>query len=680
MVRVTAFFAAGVLTAIHFPSLVPLSVLTVFLTILSLVYLIIWFAINRSPALKPTSGIIGLILVSGFGYATILLHDASRSPDSYRRLSVPVSGYRVSLSAPVEIRTSGYRSTGELSAVKTSGGWIPVCGKVMLYWPATAHADMLRHGDQLLVAGEPELVPGPRNPEEFDYRTFLARRNIFHQDFLQSGKWVVAEASVDRSPKYYATEARRWILQVIGRLVEGEREKAIVAAFVIGVTEGIDDDLRQAYAAGGAMHALAVSGMHVSILYGVLLFVLKPLERGKGGSWTVAAISLVVLWMFGFVTGLSPSVLRAVTMFSFVAVAKPLKRISGIYNTLAASAFVLLLFDPWLLLSAGFQLSYLAVLGIVLFYRPIYHLWEAPWAWADWVWQITCVSIAAQIATLPVTLYYFHQFPVYFLLANVFVIPASTLILLGGLLMLLVSPLPLVAGGVARVLEWMIWLLNEGLFFVGHLPGSVIYPIHTSLLQAICLGGIAIAVYFLMSSKKFGWVWMMGCLAILISFEDWRRQDTPSLFTVYHVPRSAALEWRVGGVAHTLLDSVLRKDAGKIGYHIRPSQLAARLRLVSESNLPGNPSLTLCEVEGWSFLRIGARDVRWPAPFKVDYLIIGNNAVRSLETLSGTITFDYLILDSSNSMSYARRIGEEAERLGVRCYSVQEKGAFVREL
>lgn len=680
MVRVTAFFAAGVLAGIHFPLLVPLKGLTVFLTIFSLVYLVLWYALNRLPAIRLTSGIIGLLLIGGFGYAAVLIRDESRLPTSLCQVHEAVQAYRVRIAAPVDTRPTSYRSTGELEAVKTPRGWIPASGKVMLFWSRAARADTLRYGDRLLVMGSPKRVQGPRNPHEFDYRSFLARKNVFHQHFIQPGKWMVETTSTERSPRYYAVEARRWTLGAIDRIVRGDRERAIVAAFVIGVTDGIDDDLRQAYAAGGAMHALAVSGMHVSILYGALLLILKPLERRKGGPWTVAVISLVLLWMFGFITGLSPSVLRAVTMFSFVAIAKPLKRVSGIYNTLAASAFVLLLFDPWLILSAGFQLSYLAVLGIVLFYRPLYNLWEAPWAWTDWIWQITCVSIAAQIATLPVSLHYFHQFPVYFLLANVFVIPASTLILLGGLLMLLVSPMMLVAGWLARILEWMIWLLNEGLFLVGELPGSVIYPIHCSLMQAFSLGAMVIAVFCLLRSRKFVWVFMIAFTGSTISFEGWRNRETPPAFTVYHIPRHAAMEWRSGGAATVLMDSVLLRDKGKMDYHLRPAQMASRTEMVMDRSIPTNRRVTLYRFEGKCFLHIATSDFHLPAPCSVDYLIIGNNAVRSLETLAGSLTFGYLVLDSSNTPGYAKRIVAEATRMGVKCYSVPEMGAFAMKL
>ncbi len=472
---------------------------------------------------------------------------------------------------------------------------------------------------------------------------------------------------------YYASCARRWTTATINNLVPGERERAIVNAFVIGVTDGIDDDLRQAYAAGGAMHALAVSGMHVSILYGVLLLILKPMERRRGGPWTIAITCLVALWMFAFVTGLPPSVLRAVAMFSFVAVAKPLGRTTSILNTLAASAFFLLVYDPYLILAAGFQLSYLAVLGIVILYRPIYNLLELRWPWTDWLWQITCVSIAAQLATLPVTLYYFHQFPVYFLLANIFVIPASTVILLGGILLLIISPIPLLAVWLGKGLALAVWLLNEGLFLVGQLPSTVIYPIPMTLVQSICLGGVIVCVFSLLRSRRFRWVWAMAVCVILFALNDFTTTDRE--FVVYAVPRHSVMEWSGRGSAVVAIDSALQRSPSAMKFHVEANRVFRKTNTVTTVPKP---------LEALEFFLVGDERFLWvgrtpgnSAHVSTDFLVIGNNAVRSLETLQRTVTFEYLILDSSNSRFYEEKIIREAAKLGIPCYSVSRDGAFV---
>lgn len=680
MVRVTAFLIVGVLTGIYFPAVLSFEVATVFLVILCTVYLIGFVALKGSRAIRMFSGIVGLGAIFLSGYLVVFVRTESEQPHAVSQIGDTVQAYQVRILTPAERKAKSWRRTGEVERVLTRKGWRTCTGKLLLYWPLSERADTLHYGDRVLVRGTPVRIQGPFNPGEFDYRAYLAQRNIFHQHRVQPGNWVFMKGAANRGPMYYAHEARRWTLAVIEATIRGERAQAIMGAFVIGVTDGIDDDLKQAYASGGAMHALAVSGMHVSILYGVLLFLLKPLEARKGGLWAIAIISLVVLWMYGFVTGLSASVLRAVAMFSFLALAKPLGKTTSILNTLAASAFFLLLFDPWLICAAGFQLSYLAVLGIVLLYRPVYNLLEMPWAWADWIWQITCVSIAAQIATLPVTLYYFHQFPLYFLLANLFVIPASTLILLGGILLLAVNWIPVVSDGLSRLLELLIWLLNEGLFIVGQLPSSVIAPIPFSLLQSFCLGAMVISVYRLFRSLQFRWVMVLAFFAVGFAAEDWRHHAaTECRFLVHRIMRHASLEWHAGSSGFSAQDSLLMMDPRKLNFHVSPDRLAERIDRIETKQVEPTKGVQYYTFQGKSFLRISLSRVSFSSLAKVDYLIIGNNAVMSLETLRRSLTFGYVILDSSNSPAYEARLLSEANKLGVPCHPVLKEGAFVTE-
>ncbi len=678
MVRIAAVFVAGILSGIYSPDFLPAGTTTTFLALLTVVYMLVRVTLNKKEALRFATGLVGLLFVFWSGYLAVHLRDESRKDQALVRVPERVTAYRVKLLGAASKRPTRWRREGVVEAIKTPQGWKETHGHVLLYWPLEAQADTLNHGDQLIVIGSPELIAGPKNPHEFDYREFLARQQIHHQHLLRDGQWRLMSPSAEHGPMYYAACARRWTTRVINELVPGERERAIVNAFVIGVTDGIDDDLRQAYAAGGAMHALAVSGMHVSILYGVLLLILKPLERRQGGPWTIAIICLVMLWMFAFVTGLPPSVLRAVAMFSFVALAKPLGRTTSILNTLAASAFFLLVYDPYLILAAGFQLSYLAVLGIVTLYRPIYNLLEFRWAVADWLWQITCVSIAAQLATLPVTLYYFHQFPIYFLLANVFVIPASTVILLGGILLLVVSPIPWLASLLGKALALSVWLLNEGLFLIKQLPSNLIYPVPMSLVQACCVACIIVFVYSLFRSRRFSWMWALIACAAVYALDDLASRSSKREFVVYAIPRHSVMEWSEKGQAFVAMDSALEATPSISRFHIEPNRVFRRTSRLT------NSSENLVAVE---FFQFGGSRFLWigrspkhnmpPAQLATDFLIVGNNAIRSLETLRRSVIFNHVILDSSNSRFYEEKIIDEATKLGFDVYSVSRSGAFV---
>lgn len=683
MVRITGFLTGGIITAIYFPALFTAEAATVFLIAFCFVYYPLWWLVSTRRSALMITGVVGLTIVFLTGYKSVQVRDESNSTGSLLHVQQPVLGYRVIILSTAERKENSWKCTGSIQAIQTSEGWKACSGKLNLYWPHAERVDTLEYGDGVLIKGAPQRVQGPQNPHEFDYQRFLAFRNIFHQHYIRSGQWIIAEETTDHGFMYLASRARTWTSNTIDHFVEGPREQAIVKAFVIGVTEGVDDELRQAYSSSGAMHALAVSGLHVSILYGVLVFLLSRLDKHRAGQWFVAGISLLVLWMFAFVTGLSPSVLRAVAMFSFVAIAKPINRTTSIYNTLAASAFFLLLYDPFLILSAGFQLSYLAVLGIVVFYRPIYNLWETPWVFSNWLWRITAVSIAAQLATMPLTLYYFHQFPIYFLLANLFVIPASMVILLGGILLLLVSPAGWIAGWLGKGLHLLVYLLNEGLFWIEQLPLSVINGISFTLIQAFCIGAFILGLFLLIRTRKFYWVTIIFAIAIIFSAEDWRANSIldKRQFTVYRVNGHSAMEWSASGQARFLADSLLQSDLSKINYHIQPNRLSNKIDRVQELTAP----------TGISFFRVSGKTFLWirstpKSPFPalhIDYLIVGANALKSLESLNHnnhSLFFDYLIFDSSNSLRYCERLEAEARKLGIPCYSVLSQGSLTVNL
>ncbi|MEQ9413126.1 MAG: ComEC/Rec2 family competence protein, partial [Cyclobacteriaceae bacterium] len=342
------------------------------------------------------------------------------------------------------------------------------------------------------------------------------------------------------------------------------------------VTDGIDNELQSAYASSGAMHVLAVSGLHVGILYGIVMLLFRPFRNLAWSRWVIAIISLMALWSFAFITGLSPSVLRAVTMFSFIAIAKPFGRRTSIYNTLASSAFILLLFDPFLIMSVGFQLSYLAVLGIVTIHRPLYQLWEPRSAILDWVWNISCVSIAAQLATFSLGILYFHQFPVYFLFSNFFVIPGAISVLVTSILVLETSGIAPVAAIFGAVLKWLIQILNFAVFSFEKFPFSLINDIYITTLQCWLLILAIGFLFFLVTEKKFSLMLTSFICIISFSLIQWHHHNVEvkrDRFVVYNISGHQGIEWISSGRSKFLGDSSLIIDAERMRFHVRPNRL-----------------------------------------------------------------------------------------------------------
>ncbi len=682
MVRVAFFFTAGVLAAIYFPDLLNLNIALVVSVILIFIYFPFRFFL-QGRALNLISGLVGLVSVAFLGYAHLLLKTESRKANHLLTIQTPIEAYIAMVRSAPESKAKSWKIELEVRAIKTSH-WQPTAGKVLLYVSKKVGPITWKYGDQLLIKGAPQLLKPPANPGEFDFKRFLSFKNIYHQQYVlpDQVKWV---APAERKGFiYYSHEARNWASKKLNQFIEGEQEQAVAAALVLGVTDGIDTDLINAYSASGALHVLSVSGLHVGIIYLIILFLMKPLQRYSWSRWAVAVVSLICLWGFAFVTGLSPSVLRAVVMFSFVAVARPFGKRTNIYNTLAASAFVLLLYNPYLIMSVGFQLSYLAVLGIVYLQRPIYNLWEVENRVADWVWQITCVSIAAQIATFSLGLLYFHQFPVYFLVSNLFVIPLSTGVLVMGVLLLAISFISPLAVWVGKLLTWLIYFLNEAVFITEKLPFSLISDIHITTLQCWLLMGVLISFILLFEFRSMNWMYAACLFALLFSGMQWQHFDESinrSQFVVYSISGHQALEFTESGKSYFFADSSLATDEERIRFHIRPGRLRHGVAQVSRE-FPFQKKINGLDVFQWrgkSVAVVSHKNWELPRNLKVDYLIVSQNSFPIFNKKGKDYEIGQLIIDGSNSRSYSNKLSKFVRAKNIPVHSVLERGAFVIE-
>lgn len=676
MVRITMFLIAGILSAIYLPTLLSISVAMIVLGLLVVAYFILFF-FTKTRLLKLVGGIVGLIAVFLVGFIHLKQSTQSVQPDHLLRFQNIVAYQAVVRSAP-ESKAKLWKLEVEVLSVKTDQ-WQKASGKVLLYISRdTTQQVPWLYGDQLLINGSPRELNAPANPGEFDFKRFLSFKNIYHQQFVKADKIRFLQDAGIKGFIYYSHQVRYWATQVIHSYIKGDREQAVAEALILGVTDGIDTDLQDAYAASGAMHVLAVSGLHVGIIYVIILFLLRPLNSYSWSRWVVAAISILLLWAFAFITGLSPSVLRAVTMFSFVALARPLGWRTNIYNTLAASAFVLLIYNPYLIMSVGFQLSYLAVLGIVYLQRPIYNLWEIENRAGNWVWQITCISIAAQIATFPLGMLYFHQFPVYFLVSNLFVIPLSTFVLVGGILLLLASPIKIIAVGIGYAVQGLIVSLNSLVMEVETWPFSLIQNIPVTTLQSWLIMGILILIAFTFqyrSIKPLLAGLVVSILYIVTQF-TFTKQTEQDQFVVYSVSKHSAFEFMSGGVSYFQADSTLLNDAERTRFHIRPNRLQQGIEYVY-TDIPftreAEPGI---ELYAWKGIEIAHVKINQVPTTKVDFLIISQNAIRNPESVSQG-GFKKIILDGSNSNAYVARWQQWAIEHNLSVHAVSKEGAFI---
>ncbi|WP_116786862.1 ComEC/Rec2 family competence protein [Flavobacterium psychrotrophum] len=359
-------------------------------------------------------------------------------------------------------------------------------GKLLVTVPKDSLNKPLHPGDVIFVTGTLRPITPALNPYQFDYAAYMEKQNIFHQiklkdNYLASGK--------DKGFNYHINHLRKTLISSFSIQHFSPATQNLINALLFGQRQDMDTETNTDYTNAGVIHILAISGLHFTLLFAMLNWLLAPLKRLRKSGIVVHFVTILALmWLFAFLTGLSASVVRSVVMFSFLMVGEAMRRRVSIYNSLAVSALVLLLVKPAFLFDAGFQLSYLAVLGIV-WLQPIYKKWpRSKYRLIAMTQDLVAVSLAAQLAVLPLSLYYFNQFPLLFLLANIVVIPLSNAVLVLGIITLILNFIfPTLAIWVGKLLEFCIIIMNGFIKWIASFESLVIKNIPFTLLLNLCL-------------------------------------------------------------------------------------------------------------------------------------------------------------------------------------------------
>jgi competence protein ComEC len=429
-------------------------------------------------------------------------------------------------------------------------------GSVLLSIRKDSLLEGLHVDDQLLIRSEFVEVKPPLNPHQFDYKNYLARQGIYQQVYLDSNKFLQLESKITFLG--WIAKLRSKIQTSLKQEGFSQDEFGVINALLLGQRQEVSKELLNDYSKAGAIHILAISGLHVGIILLILSWIFKPLERIKEGKLIKLILIVLILWFFALLAGMSPSVVRAVTMFTAVAIGQSLQRKNSVIYSLVFSMFVLLLFKPMFLFDVGFQLSYLAVYGIVTIQPKLSNLWKPKWKLIDKVWQLTTVSLAAQLSVLPLSLFYFHQFPGLFLVSNLVIVPFLGIILMGGILIILLSVSAILPDFLVTIYGTIILRMNDFIRFVSHQEDFLFSGISFSLGMLITSYLVIIFGFRFFEQKKP--VKLMLFLSSILIFQGvlltekyW--SQTQNAFLVLHQNRKSISGIRAGTQLQ-LLDSV----------------------------------------------------------------------------------------------------------------------------
>jgi competence protein ComEC len=649
-----------------------------------------------SYSLRWITGILIFLLTTLFSFRIMLMGKDTLNNDYFGNLQSIQSYYIGEIIEPVIQKQKSTKVIMRITYMKESGKWNKTVGSALVYIGKSLRSQLLCYGDRLVMNTQFTVPEGSRNPGGFDNRRYLRLRGIYRQANVKPDHWRLI-SNGNRNPVFQmALSWRDKMLMLLRSNGMKGREFAVAGALLLGYVDEVDNDLMRDYSATGVMHILSVSGMHVGMIFLVLDKLLAFLEKRKNGAYGKALLVVVFIWLYALITGLSPAVMRAAAMLSLVVVGKAMKRHPDILNILAASIIFLLVWQPILLADLGFQLSYLAVAGIVLLYKPVYDLFVPVNGLLDKIWSIVAVSIAAQLVTLPLCLYYFHQFPNYFMVTNIIVIPLSNLIIYTGILALALGNIPWVSLVVAKALSLMVWFLNTFIHWMGALPFSVSRGIVITFPESLILYLVLITGAVFISGKKKIWLFISLSLMILLSgsfLQERFRRVSGSTITVYDVRGTGLNDFTAGGKSILVGGLSVLKDPF---FHetMMKSRWNEKVNGLFEFQNPLPSSCSRSFYYGGFFYKKGnfisfrgkkivILDKTIPEKvvrkINVDYLIVSGSPKVKLRDMMKHFNPGLVILDASNPSWKVKAWMKEAHGLGVRCYSVSVSGAFREE-
>lgn len=597
-------------------------------------------------------------------------------------------------SVSVQIAVNAYRMGEE---------WCTSSGNAMVYLQKDSISLHLTPGTMISFRPTFDSIQNAGNPEEFDYAQYMSYHLIASQTYLKSGTWKIIGRSSEMGVRQYFLKLRNSLLDVYKDIgLEGD-EFAVAAALSLGYKDKLQDELKHAYSSSGAMHVLAVSGLHVGIIFMVLQFLLAPMRRVKKLIPLQVLILIISIWFYAALTGLSPSVTRAAVMFSFISGGKLFKQHVNTYNILAASAFVTIFFNPLVLTELGFWLSYLAVLSITLFYKPIYSLILVKNKILDKLWSLVTVSIAAQIGTAPLTVYFFHQFSNYFILTNILVIPIVTIIVYLAMAAFILSFIPILAKILGTVLGFAVGMLNKSVFFIEKIPGAVSSGLFITEFQMCVLfaGIVFLTIFFIGGKRHYIWPALISVILFVSVgiFRDVKSQEQ-EVFLVYNLRGNTGVNCIIGK-EHVLFTDFEDTDIETKSKNLKNYWLAEGVNkekyvdlncsssqyMFSNIMSINNPAVFLKQnFIGFRDLRVFIlRDDKYSnrkvdVPLALDYIVLANDADVSVEDILRLFIFKKIIIDSSNSWYYRQNMLKLLDENSIEYYDVSNKGAFIEKL
>jgi competence protein ComEC len=630
------------------------------------------------------------------GYIISHAKDQQNSKNHYRHHISKESVLVLKITEQPEEKAKTIKLQAKLTGIVNKYEYIPATGNVLAYVKKDSLSLTLAYSNLIAVKNCFYQIPSPLNPGQFDYRKNLANKSVYHQAFVKPDQWLLINHGRENPVMSLMFRIKNSIIKSIKVNITDDSQQAMLLALLIGYTSELNDEIRQSFTETGIMHLLAVSGMHVGLIYMVLNFLFKGLHRLRNGNIIFIITVTVMLWMYAGITGFSPSVLRATIMFNFLLIGKNIRKVNFVYNSILVSAFLLLLYDPFLIFHVGFQLSYAAVIGIV-FVQPYLNSLLTSKSWVlQKLWPLISVTISAQFFTLPLILYYFNQFPVYFFLANLLIIPISTLVIYFGFLMVFFDAIniQLLTHVFALIEEFTMEVMTRIIFYIRQLPYVMIDNIYLSPLMTVVLFFVIIFFCFWLfyRSRRHLFLFLTSLILFVVTSTIWnyvclKREK----LVIYAIPGNTLISLQenrqglyIGDSAIVYNKKQLRLNTGR---HMIASGIGftktSRYLIGDEIRFQGlYADKNIISANSFRILLMNQSNPYFNLPEKInaDIILFSHNPNVSIENLTGNFNFKQLVFDCSNTTWMVKKWKQECLKHSVEFVDINETGALIIDI
>ena len=668
LIKITFCFVLGILFAQMTKPTFLFALLS--LVIFSSITLIINFLSNKKVIYKSLFGI-SCILTSFFiGIFTLVINNDKLNSNHYLKdLKSVENEYSAEIIIKEKLKNTINNDRYVAKIIELNGN--KSYGKIILNIRKDSLMPTLEMGSHLKIFGSFYKNRKPNNPDQFDYGKYLENQQIYAQVYADASNIKIG-SQVDKTISYYASKLRNKIVHNLEKNNFNKTELSVVVALILGQQQDISQEVIRDYQYAGAIHVLSVSGLHVGCILLFITFLLKPIPNDKKGSIIKLIIVIASLWLFGILAGLAPSVVRSVTMFSFVAIGMFLRRSVNIYHTLVVSALLILLFRPSFLFDIGFQLSYIALFFIVWLQPLLASIWTPKYKVVNYFWEIITVSFAAQIGTLPLSIYYFHQFPGLFFVTNIVILPMLSLILGIGVVVMLLAAVNVVWYPMMKLLEYSIWFLNKIIAWVASFEDFIFkdIPLNSYMLWSSYLLIFSLIIWSKKPTfKKLTLSLSALILVQIISIQAKYSSQNKEEFIVFNKKKSSIITERKGDkVTLYSNDSILKTTDDNL---VLKSYLVANYCKIEKKKSISN----LYYFKDKKILLMDSSTVYLPHE-KPDVLIITNSPKVNLERIFKQWKPNQVVVDAANFKSYIKVWKATCIKEKIPFHDTTEKGFY----